>query len=218
MDTTVEMQPSDDRAIDTAAGVAARRASTVAQRGDALVVVDVQNDFLPGGALPVPDADQVIPVLNRYLQRFASRSLPVVASRDWHPPDHCSFRQQGGPWPSHCVAQTGGAQFAPRLALPPSAIVVSKATTPQIESYSDFQGTDLRQRLQALGVERLFVGGLATEYCVLATVQDALACGFKVVLLSDAIRAIDARPGDGQRAVAEMIRRGAVPLRWEELA
>lgn len=186
--------------------------------GDALLVVDVQNDFLPGGALGVPEGDRVVPVLNRYIARFAEAGLPVIATRDWHPPGHCSFAERGGPWPPHCVAGTPGAAFAPGLALPPDAIVVSKAETPERDAYSGFQGTGLAGRLKEMGVERLFIGGLATDYCVLATVKDARSAGFAVVLLTDAVRAVNVKPGDGARAEAEMEAAGAVPTERGEAA
>jgi nicotinamidase/pyrazinamidase len=177
--------------------------------GDALLIVDVQNDFLPGGNLAVSRGDQVVPVLNNYLKIFAWQNLPVYATRDWHPPRHCSFRAQGGPWPPHCVAETSGASFAAALLLPPSVVIVSKATTVEQDAYSGFQGTDLHKKLHASGIRRLFIGGLATDYCVLNTVRDALKLGYEVMLLDDAIRAVDVQPGDGQRAEEEMTRLGA---------
>jgi nicotinamidase/pyrazinamidase len=179
------------------------------QPGDVLLVVDVQNDFLPGGALAVPHGNAVVAALNRHLAAWRHRDLPVFASRDWHPPAHCSFRAQGGPWPPHCVAGTPGAEFAAELALPRSTTVVSKGTTAERDAYSAFDATDLAHRLRERGARRLFVGGLATDYCVLATVRDAVALGYPVVVLGDAIRAIDARPGDGLRAEDEMRRLGA---------
>ena len=185
--------------------------------GDALVVIDIQRDFLPGGALAVPRGDEVIEPVNRYLRLFASRSLPVFATRDWHPPDHCSFAPQGGPWPVHCVAGTPGAEFSRELELPEGAYVISKATEAAREAYSDFSAGEFDERLRRLGVRRLFVGGLATEYCVLATVRDALARGYGAVLLLDAIRSIDVAPGDGRRAVEEMTRLGAVAASWEDI-
>lgn len=180
--------------------------------GDALLVVDVQNDFLPGGTLAVPEGDEVVPVLNRWIDRFRARGLPVFASRDWHPADHCSFGARGGPWPPHCVADTTGAEFPRDLALPPEAEVISKATGSDRDAYSAFSGTALARRLGDLGVQRLFVGGLATDYCVRASVLDALQAGFDVVLLEDAVRAVDANPGDGPRAVEEMRAAGARSL------
>src|SRR5512139_60505 len=171
------------------------------QAGDALLIVDVQNDFLPGGALAVAEGDAVIAPLNRCIAAFARNSLPVYASRDWHPPDHCSFAAQGGPWPPHCVAGSHGAEFAAALALPADAVIISKATTPQGDAYSAFGGTDLHQRLQAGGIKRLLVGGLATDYCVLNTVKDALALGYGVVVLVRAVRAVDVAVGDGAHAL-----------------
>ena len=176
---------------------------------DALIVVDVQNDFLPGGALAVPDGDAVVPVLNRYLARFTARGLPVYATRDWHPRDHCSFRAQGGPWPPHCLAGSPGAGFSPALNLPPATQVISKATTAEHDAYSGFEGTDLDARLCAQTVHRLWVGGLATDYCVRNTVRDALQRDYAVLLLRDAIRAVNVRPHDGETAIAEMLRLGA---------
>jgi len=189
-----------------------------AEKGDALVIVDLQRDFLPGGALPVPHGDQVVPVMNSYIRLFRDAGLPIVATRDWHPSNHCSFKEQGGLWPPHCVQGTPGAQFAPGLELPPDAIVISKASQPQEEAYSGFEGTDLDRRLKALGVKRLFVGGLATDYCVLSTVKDALELGYRVFLLLDAVRSVDVNPGDGERAIEEMRALGAVPVTLKDLA
>lgn len=176
------------------------------QPGDALIIVDVQNDFLPGGSLAVPQGDEVVAPLNALIARCTRLHLPVIATRDWHPPDHCSFRAHGGPWPPHCVAGTPGAAFAAALALPESATIVSKAVTAEADAYSGFGGTDLHDRLQAAGVRRLLVGGLATDYCVLNTVRDGLAHGYEVLLLTDAIRAVDVTPGDGRHAIDEMTR------------
>ncbi len=177
--------------------------------GDALLVVDVQNDFLPGGSLAVPRGDEVVPVLNRCLALFAKKGLPVYASRDWHPPGHCSFRAQGGPWPPHCMADTYGAEFPASLDLPADAVIISKADTPEKDAYSAFGDTDLGLCLKAVDVRRLFVGGLATDYCVLNTVKDALALGYAVVLLADAVRAVEVTPGDGEKAMMEMRGLGA---------
>ncbi len=181
-------------------------------KGDALIVVDMQNDFLPGGALGVPEGDEIVSLLNRCIGRFVNHGLPVIATRDWHPPDHCSFTEQGGIWPAHCVAGTEGAAFAPGLKLPEDVIVVSKATRSGQEAYSGFAETGLTASLQERGVTRIFVGGLATDYCVLNTVLDGLTAGFEVVLLRDAIRAVDVDPGDGGRAIEEMTGRGAVAV------
>jgi nicotinamidase/pyrazinamidase len=186
--------------------------------GDALLVVDVQNDFLPGGSLAVARGDEVVPALNQYIGAFEAQGLPVYATRDWHPERHCSFRAQGGPWPPHCVANTRGAEFAAALRLPPSATVISKATTPDEDAYSGFQGTDLDSRLRAAGIRQLFVGGLATDYCVLNTVRDALRLGYEVFLLSDAIRAVDVQAGDGLKAEEEMAKLGARRVSLKERA
>ncbi|OFZ87839.1 MAG: nicotinamidase [Betaproteobacteria bacterium RBG_16_66_20] len=177
--------------------------------GDALIIVDVQNDFLPGGSLAVPDGDAVIAPINGYAALFANNAHPVFATRDWHPGDHCSFKSRGGPWPSHCVAESRGAAFPAGLALPQAATVISKATDPERDAYSGFQATGLGRQLRARGVKRVFVAGLATDYCVLATVKDALAEGFEAVVLADAVRAVNVAPGDGERAIGEMRALGA---------
>lgn len=182
----------------------------IPRAGDALLVVDVQNDFLPGGSLAVAAGEQVLAPLNRWLARFATAGLPIYASRDWHPRGHCSFHARGGPWPPHCVAGTAGAAFAPTLALPPQTVIVSKGTGDDTEAYSAFAGTALADSLRGRGIGRLFVGGLATEYCVLSTVRDALEQGFHILVLVDAIRPVDA--GDGDAALATMRGLGAVLL------
>jgi len=186
-------------------------------RDSALVIVDVQNDFLPGGALPVPEGDKVIQPLNRYIEVFVERKLPVVATRDWHPENHCSFKSRGGPWPPHCIRNTWGAEFPRELKLPPSVIIVSKAVKEDEEAYSGFQGTNLDSVLRRMGVRRLFVGGLATDYCVRATVLDALKLGYQVMLLLDATRGVDVNPGDSERAIREMILGGAIGITLEDL-
>ena len=186
--------------------------------GDALIVVDVQNDFLPGGSLAVLRGDEVVPLLNRYLAAFAAKSLPIYATRDWHPVNHCSFKARGGPWPPHCVADSVGAQFAPGLKLPPQTTVISKADTPDKDAYSGFEGPDLDRRLHAQGVRRVFVGGLATDYCVLNTVHDARRLGYETFLLTDAVRAVNVNPDDGRNAEAEMRRLGARPCTLAQLA
>ncbi len=178
--------------------------------GDALIVVDVQNDFLPGGALAVADGDRVIPAQNRYIRQFESAGLPIFATRDWHPGDHCSFTGQGGTWPPHCIANTVGAEFAHDLALPATAIIISKAQHRDRDAYSGFQDTELHQLLQRQGVRRLFIGGLATDYCVADTVTDALRLGYQVVILEQAVRPVDATPGDGARALRTMREQGAM--------
>ena len=176
--------------------------------GDALLVVDVQNDFMPGGALPVPEGDEVVPVLNQWIEAALQKGLPVFASRDWHPADHVSFAERGGPWPPHCVQHTEGAAFHPDLYLPGDVIVVSKARTSDTDAYSAFDGTDLVEYLRDAGVERLWVGGLALDYCVRASVMDALDLGFEVVLIPEASRAI--ADDTAARARAEMREGGAL--------
>lgn len=178
-------------------------------KNDALIVVDVQQDFLPGGALGVPAGDEVVEPLNRVIRAFEQVGRPVFYSRDWHPPDHCSFKAQGGPWPPHCVAGTSGAGFAPDLRMPIEANVISKATTSERDAYSAFQGTTLTAQLRSAGVRRVFIGGLATDYCVKATALDARQNGLEVELLADAVRAVEVQPGDGERALQEMQKAGA---------
>lgn len=160
--------------------------TTQVGKDDALIVVDVQNDFCPGGALAVAEGDQVIPVLNRLMPRFGT----VVATEDWHPADHCSFVAQGGEWPPHCVAGTRGAFLHLALEREPIDIVIRKATTAEREAYSGFDGTDLAERLRERGVRRVFVGGLALDYCVDATARDAARAGFETYVVRDATRAV----------------------------
>jgi nicotinamidase/pyrazinamidase len=179
------------------------------REGDALIIVDVQNDFLAGGALAVAHGNEVVPALNEYIEAFRARGLSIFATRDWHPANHCSFQSQGGPWPVHCVQNTRGAQFAPDLHLPPDVAIISTGSAPEKEAYSGFQDTDLHQRLRALHLQRLFIGGLATDYCVLATVKDGLSLGYTVFLLLDAIRPVNVHPDDGPKAQEEMLRSGA---------
>ena len=179
-------------------------------RGGALLLVDIQRDFCAGGALAVPDGDAVVRVVNRWIEQARSEGVPVIASRDWHPTGHVSFEERGGPWPPHCVRDTPGAAFHPDLRLPADAIIVSKGTEPDRDAYSAFDGTDLAERLRAERVARLWVGGLALDYCVRATVLDALAMGFEVHLIREATRSVDARPGDGEAALAQMNDAGAV--------
>ena len=188
------------------------------QPGDVLLVTDIQNDFLPGGSLAVAGGDEVVPILNRYIGEFVACGLPVYATRDWHPEGHCSFHAQGGPWPVHCVAGTHGAAFAATLSLPPGTTLISKATRPDRDAYSSFEGTDLDARLRAAGIRRIFIGGLATDYCVLNTVRDARRLGYEVFVLSDAIRAVEVQPGDGRRAEAEMANLGAHRITLSGLA
>lgn len=185
---------------------------------DALLIVDMQYDFLPGGSLGVPDGDQVIAPINRLLQQFGQQGLPVYASRDWHPANHCSFAARGGPWPAHCVAGTRGAAFSDALQLPPEATIVSKADTADVDAYSAFNGTGLAEQLRARGVRRVVVCGLATDYCVLNTALDARTNGFEVLIVPEAMRAVEVQAGDGERAITRMVERGAQPVQVDELA
>ena len=184
---------------------------------DALLIADIQNDFLPGGALGISGGDEIVPVLRTYIQRFCLRALPIFLTRDWHPPTHCSFREQGGLWPAHCVAGSPGSLPPPDFETPASAVVIYKAIDADQEAYSAFQNTALHRHLRAIGVRRLFIGGLATDYCVLNTVKDARASGHDVCLLMDGIKAVNLKPEDGRKAEQEMTRLGAVPVRLEYL-
>lgn len=184
---------------------------------DALIIVDVQKDFCPGGALPVPEGDKVVEPLNRYIQLFTKHGGLVIATRDWHPENHISFEEYGGIWPRHCIQNTEGAEFHNDLKLPEEVIVISKATKPDEEAYSGFEGTNLEKVLKGHGVRRVYVGGVATDYCVKATVLDALRLGFCVFLLLDGIRGVNINPEDSERAIAEMLEKGAVGVVLEEL-
>lgn len=167
---------------------------------NALIIVDVQNDFCPGGALAVPDGDAVVPVINGMMDRFPI----VVTTQDGHPPDHCSFVANGGVWPVHCVAGTLGAELHPNLRNDGISLRIFKAITPAADAYSGFQGTDLAEQLRARGVDEVTVVGLATDYCVKATVLDALTAGFRVTVDATACRAVNVYPGDGDRALDQM--------------
>ena len=177
---------------------------------DALVVVDVQNDFCPGGALAVTDGDAVVPVLNEHIVAAQQAGSIVVASRDWHPEDHCSFDAQGGPWPRHCVRDTEGSAFHPDLKLPDDVLVVSKGKATDRDNYSAFDDTGLADTLHKRGVERVWVGGLAQDVCVRATVLDACDAGFETHLIAEATRPVDLNPGDGERAIEAMRAAGAL--------
>lgn len=182
------------------------------QDGDVLIIVDMQNDFLPGGALAVNRGDEIVATINAYIDLFITSGLPIIATRDWHPANHCSFRQQGGPWPAHCIANSQGAQFASGLRLPQDTTIISKATMPDKDAYSGFAGTSLEAILRSHGARRLFVCGLAGDYCVLNTVKDALENRYQVYVLGDAVRAVNIRPEDGRKAEREMIAKGAIVL------
>lgn len=176
-------------------------------KGDVLLIVDVQHDFLPGGALAVPNGDEVVPVLAQLARYAEQNGVPIVASRDWHPENHCSFTAQGGPWPPHCIADSEGASLDEDLQLPADVHIVDKATRPDADAYSAFEETGLDTWLRRRDVKRVVIGGLATEYCVLNTARDARTHGFDVTLLTDAIRAIDS--SGGERAIDELRDLGA---------
>lgn len=178
----------------------------------------MQVDFCPGGALAVKEGDRVVPGLNKVIEAFEHRDLPVFFTRDWHPADHISFKSRGGAWPPHCVQGTQGAEFQPGLRIPKRAVVISKGSSRDAEAYSGFQGTDLEQRLRGLGVGEIFVGGLATDYCVRESALNALGAGFSVTVIDDCIGAVNVRPGDGERALAEMRRAGAKASTSTEVA
>jgi nicotinamidase/pyrazinamidase len=177
------------------------------QPGDALIVVDVQNDFCPGGALPIEGGHEVVPVLNRWMAAASERQIPVYASRDWHPPGHVSFKEQGGPWPPHCIQESEGARFHPQLALPHYTVKITKGTRFDKDQYSVFDQTGLGSELRRKGIGRLWVGGLAEDVCVLATVLDARKEGFEVVVIADATRPVT--PEGGEAAHRKMRRSGA---------
>jgi len=184
---------------------------------DALIIVDLQNDFLPGGSLGVPQGDEVVAPIQQLIDLYQSHGLPIYASRDWHPVGHCSFTEQGGIWPIHCIAGSHGAAFSKAIPLEQVAIIISKATTVEKDAYSAFNGTGLGDQMRARGIARVAVCGLATDYCVLNTARDALAEGFRALLVLDAIRAVDVQPGDGARAIAEMQAAGAQPVHVDQV-
>jgi nicotinamidase/pyrazinamidase len=179
------------------------------EKHDALIIVDVQNDFLPGGALPVLKGNEIIPVLNNYVKKFTEKKLPVFVTRDWHDPTHPSFKVNGGIWPVHCVQGTSGVEFAKDLELPITMTVISKGRG-KGNGYSGFEGIKLRGKLLNLEIERLFIGGLTTDYCVKATVKDALyQYGYPTFYLKDASRAVNINPDDEAKAEDEMTSFGA---------
>ena len=186
----------------------------------AIIAVDIQNDFCPGGALPVPDGDAVVYSMNLYITKFSKMGLPVYFTRDWHPQNHISFKTNGGIWPEHCVQETYGAELHKKLLIPSRAVIISKGISPDNDGYSGFEETDLDKRLKAKNIRQLFIGGLATDYCVKSTVLDALHAGFDVVFLSDASKGVDVNTGDSEQAIDEMLREGAVKvvyggIRWQ---
>jgi len=173
-------------------------------RSCALIIVDMQNDFMPTGTLPIPEADKIVSVLNNYIDMFVSNRLHIFATRDWHPPNHKSFKQRGGIWPMHCVKDTMGAEFHSDLKIPRSTTIISKGTEAEREAYSGFEGTDLAKRLEQDSIKRVLIGGVATDYCVKNTALDAIKFGLDVVLLEDAVKGIK----NGNDAIKEMQSKG----------
>lgn len=171
---------------------------------DALIIVDPQNDFCPGGSLAVPSGDQVFGPINATIPEFQH----VLATKDWHPPEHKYFQAFGGPWPYHCIQGTQGAEFHPALNAPGIQETIHKGMDPDLDGYSGFAGTDLADRLRHRGVDRVFVCGLATDYCVQSTAIEAIQNGFDTFVLTDAIRAVELQPGDGARALQAMATAG----------
>jgi nicotinamidase/pyrazinamidase len=171
---------------------------------DALVVVDPQNDFLPGGSLAVAEGNRIFEPINRIMPLFSY----VVATRDWHPREHKYFAEYGGPWPFHCLQNTRGAEFSPKLDAARLHDIVSKGVDPETDGYSGFAATDLAERLRCRGVQRVFVCGLATDYCVKATALESKAHGFETIVLTDAIAAVNVNAQDEQDALDEMARSG----------
>lgn len=189
----------------------------------ALLIVDVQNDFCPGGALGIKGGDKIIPAINKYIKIFSSKGLPILTSRDWHPKKTVHFRKFGGAWPIHCIQDTKGAAFHPNLRLPKEVILVYKGTDPKNDSYSAFQaqdqnGTGLPALLKALAIKELYIGGLATDYCVKFTACDAIRQGFKVKILLDAIKGVNLKDNDSEEAIRQMLREGAKTITLEKLA
>jgi nicotinamidase/pyrazinamidase len=188
----------------------------------ALMVVDMQNDFFPGGALAVDNADQILPVVNRYIDCFEKAQLPIFFSRDWHPETTKHFQGQGGVWPMHCVQNTKGAEFVAGLRMPDNSIIASKGMDPTKDSYSVFDGESPQQRpifevVKDLGVKELFFCGLATDYCVKDSVLDALHKGFDVKVMIDAIKAVDLHPDDSEKALDLMKEAGADEITFKDL-
>ncbi|WP_297886983.1 nicotinamidase [Sulfurihydrogenibium sp.] len=182
---------------------------------DALIVVDMQNDFMPYGALPVKDADKIVPIINEYVSIFEEKSNPVFYTRDWHPENHISFKGYGGIWPSHCVQNTEGAKFHPDLKIPSdNKFIISKGTSPDFDAYSGFQGTVLDSLLKERGVKRIFVCGVATDFCVKNTVIGGLNLGYQVFILTDAIKAVF--PDKENQVINQLLDQTAVAITIED--
>lgn len=188
----------------------------------ALLVVDMQNDFCPGGALGIPQADRIIPAVNRYMRSFARKKLVVFVSRDWHPVRTSHFKDFGGIWPAHCIQNTSGSDFCPGIKIPKGAVFLYKGMDPHKDSYSVFHaeddaGTGFLKILNIYGIKELYIAGLATDYCVKFTTLDALKNGFKVRILEDAVKGVDLKPGDSQKALKQMLKQGAKTITSKQL-
>ncbi len=182
---------------------------------DALIIVDVQNDFCPGGALAVPDGNLIIPELNRWIHTAEKTHAGILATRDWHPPDHSSFKAQGGPWPPHCVQNTHGAEFHTDLELPIDVPIISKGIAVEDDSYSNFEKTDLDRQLKKRGTKRLWIGGLALDYCVMWTALDAVKLGYEVHVIADASRPIG-NSREEKRKTTNQLRDAGVVIDFEQ--
>ena len=188
----------------------------------ALLVVDVQNDFCPGVALGVHEGDKIVPTINKYIKLFSKKALPIFATADWHPKKTIHFKKFGGVWPVHCIGNTKGAAFHPKLKLPKEVILVYKGMDPNKDSYSAFQaedqnGVSLPKLLKILGVEEIYIAGLATDYCVRFTTADAIKTGFKVKVLTDAIKGVNLKPHDSEEAIKEMLKNGAKMITLKDI-
>ena len=183
----------------------------------ALIVVDIQRDFCPGGALPVTNGDKIIPAVNELVRAFEKASLPVFFTRDWHPRNHISFKASGGMWPPHCIRNTPGASFHPSLKVPRDADVIDKGTLQAEDAYSGFQGTDLEQKLNDLHVVQIYVAGLATDYCVKNTVVDGAAKGFDMWVITDCVKGVNLKPTDSDTALRTMLSQGAKKMTSDRL-
>lgn len=183
------------------------RPTDILQLADGLIVVDVQKDFCPGGALAIPSGDEVVPILNRWIEAAIAKNVPIYISRDWHPVNHISFEQRGGRWPPHCIQDSDGASFHPNLSVPPTAIKVTKGVRLDKDQNSAFDETGLANQLRYDGVKRVFVGGLAEDVCVLASVLEGCQQGFDVVVIEDATRPVTIE--GGEQARKKMLAAGA---------
>lgn len=188
----------------------------------ALLVVDMQNDFCPGGALGVPEGDKIVPAINKYIKIFVKKKLPVFATRDWHPVRTKHFKDFGGIWPVHCLQNSRGAAFHPQLKLPKGAIFLYKGMDPRRDSYSAFQAEDiggapLAKLLNTFGIKEIYIAGLATDYCVRFTARDCLKHGFKVKILIDAIKGVNLKPQDSENAIKEITRLGAKKITLKDI-